>query len=108
LPDSKRLVCRLVPDDRGAPPVERMPPEGPMVQEADGKKAPVWTFQDLLQNPHDEALFDYYFTDQLSLITVDGQTTPVGARGIHEEVDPSPDGQYLLVSTVHRPYSYRV
>jgi dipeptidyl aminopeptidase/acylaminoacyl peptidase len=108
LPDSRGLVCRVVPRDRGAPPAEPASPSGPVVQEADGTKAPVWTIQDLLQNPHDESLFDYYFTDQIALVGVDGQTTPVGSRGVHTQVAPSPDGQYLLVTTVQRPYSYRV
>src|SRR6185436_12460014 len=53
LPDSKRLACRVVPADRGALPPEAGTPDGPIIQESDGKKAPVWTFQDLLQNPRD-------------------------------------------------------
>src|SRR5436305_3343995 len=37
-------------------------------QETSGKAGPSRTFQDMLQNPHDEALFEYYATSQLVLV----------------------------------------
>ena len=39
---------------------------------------------------------------------LDGATQVIGRRGIHSEISLSPDGKYLLVETIHRPYSYLV
>lgn len=109
MPDSRRLLCLLVPEGRGAPPVEPRAPAGPTVQETRGRQAPVRTYQDLLQNTHDEALFEYYMTARPTLVAVDGGTaTAVGAPAIYRSVEPSPDGRYLLVQRLERPWSYLV
>jgi dipeptidyl aminopeptidase/acylaminoacyl peptidase len=102
------LVCRLWPANRGAAPRSSEVPGGVIVQESYGRSAPARTYEYLLQGPTDEALFDYYFTDQIALVALDGRVTPVGQPGIHSRVAPSPDGNYLLVETVQRPYSYQV
>jgi dipeptidyl aminopeptidase/acylaminoacyl peptidase len=102
------LVCRLWPTNRGARPQASEVPAGVIVQESYGRSAPARTYEYLLQSPADEALFDYYFTDQLSLVELDGKITPIGSAGIHASASPSPDGNYLLVETVQRPYSYQV
>ncbi len=107
MPGSRMLLCQNVPADRGAPPVSPPTPPGPIVQESAGPAGPVRTFQDLLQSPHDEALFDYYATAQLALVdTQTGRATPIGPPGIFADADPSPDGTMILVEHVHRPYSY--
>src|SRR5258708_19867592 len=68
MPDGHTLLVQAVPAKRGNPPVESKVPDGPIIQESDGKKAPAATFEDLLQNAHDEDLFDYYTTAQLLLV----------------------------------------
>lgn len=109
MPDSKSLICRLIPAGRGAAPQRSQVPVGPNVQEASGRAGDVPTFQDLLKNPHDEALFDYYATSQLALVNASsGKVTPIGKPAIIGTNDVSPDGKYILVETVHRPYSYQV
>jgi len=35
-----------------------------------GGASPVVTHEDMLQNPHDEDLFEYYATSQLALVDV--------------------------------------
>lgn len=107
-PDSERLACRLVPAGRGAPPERDKIPVGPITQQAEGRAAPNRTYQDLLSSPEDEALFEHYFTSQVVLIGLDGSRTAIGTPGIRSNVDPSPDGRFLLVNTIHRPYSYLV
>lgn len=109
LPDSRRLLVFQVPEDRGNPPEAPAVPAGPNIQETAGKFSRVWTQQDLLRNPCDEALFDYYAGSQI--IEVDatsGMSRKVGAPGIYEAVDPSPDGNRLLIHRIKRPYSYSV
>ncbi|MGI8510864.1 MAG: S9 family peptidase [Gemmatimonadaceae bacterium] len=101
-------LCSMNVADRGAPPPEGVAPTGPIVQESYGRSAPVRTLEYLLKSPHDEALFDYYFTNQLARVTPEGSITPIGKPGVHVRTEPSPDGKWLLVRTVHRPYSYQV
>jgi dipeptidyl aminopeptidase/acylaminoacyl peptidase len=109
LPDSSGLLCRLVPPERGEPPAASTVPVGPRVQESSGKSAPVRTYQDLLSDSHDEALFDYYFASQLAILAVSsGSRNACGPPGLYEEVRLSPNGEYLLVARLKRPYSYLV
>src|SRR6476469_6771303 len=105
MPDGKTLLVQTVPATRGNPPTAPKSPDGPIIQESDGKRGPVRTFEDLLQNSHDEALFDYYATTQLALVK-NGVATPVGKPGIFSRIEPSPDGKHLLVSRIQHPYSY--
>ncbi len=107
--DGEHLLCSFIPDGRGAPPVEPRVPDGPVTQESSGRAAPVRTYQDLLSNPYDVALFEYYFPAQLAIVDVtDGTRTPIGEPGIFASVDPSPSGEYVLVRRVVAPYSYQV
>lgn len=107
LPDNKTLLVRAVPAGRGKPPEKPAAPGGPVVQQSEGRAAPARTFPDLLKDAHDEALFDYYATSQLLAVDVEsGKATPVGEPGLYPAVSPSPDGQYLLVTKLKRPYSY--
>jgi dipeptidyl aminopeptidase/acylaminoacyl peptidase len=107
MPGSQQLLARLVPAGRGKPPARPGTPPGPTIQETSGKPAPVRTYQDLLTSPHDEDLFDYYTTSQLTLVDVaNGRITPVGRPAIFQSSTPAPDGRHLLVVRVHRPYSY--
>ncbi|HWM86790.1 MAG TPA: prolyl oligopeptidase family serine peptidase, partial [Kofleriaceae bacterium] len=79
---------------------------GPVVQQSAGVKSGAPTFQDLLKGPHDEALFEHYLTAQLTRVGLDGSATSIGAPGLHLGATPSPDGRWLLVETLHRPWSY--
>jgi dipeptidyl aminopeptidase/acylaminoacyl peptidase len=107
MPGGQALLIQTVPATRGNPPAEPKTPDGPIIQESDGKRAPVRTYEDLLENPHDEDLFDYYATSQLALVK-NGVATPIGKPAIFARVEPSPDGKHLLVVRIHRPYSYIV
>ncbi|WP_428267641.1 prolyl oligopeptidase family serine peptidase [Haliangium sp.] len=104
---SRSLFCKLVPRDLGAPPEPPKVPPGPVIQYSAGAKAPARTYQDLLKSPHDEALFEHYFTSEVALVSLSGRHLPLGIRGILGRVSPSPDGRRLLVDTVHRPFSYQ-
>jgi dipeptidyl aminopeptidase/acylaminoacyl peptidase len=107
MPDSRALLVHLVPAGRGAPPTELAIPAGPDVQESAGKAAGTGTFEDLLQNAHDEKLYEYYATAQLALVGIaGGQVTPLGKPAIFETTAPAPDGKHLLVARIHRPFSY--
>jgi dipeptidyl aminopeptidase/acylaminoacyl peptidase len=106
-PDSQSLLCQTIPRLRGKPPAPPQVPAGPVVQQNLGKPTPVRTYQDTLENPHDEALFDHYATSQLARVNArTGSVTPLGKPAIFTGYEPSPDGRHLLVVRVERPYSY--
>jgi dipeptidyl aminopeptidase/acylaminoacyl peptidase len=107
MPDGRTLVVQAVPETRGQPPAEARLPDGPIIQESDGKKAPAATYEDLLQDKHDEDLFDYYAASQLTLVdTRSGHLTAIGKPGLYLDIDPSPDGAHVLTVRIHHPYSY--
>jgi dipeptidyl aminopeptidase/acylaminoacyl peptidase len=106
LGDSQSLICKAVPNGRGAPPARSEVPTGPVIQENLGRVTPGPTFEDLLKNPEDEALFDYYATSQVVVVGLDGRIAPVGKPGVIESASASPDGRYALLDERHHPYSY--
>ncbi|MCU1305054.1 MAG: glutamyl peptidase, partial [Candidatus Sulfotelmatobacter sp.] len=109
LGDSRTVLVRLVPSERGAPPAESTVPKGPHILESLGHAGPVPTYEDMLQTPHDEDLFEYYSTAQLAwLDTATGKVTPVAKPAIYQTAQPSPDGRHLMVARIHRPFSYQL
>lgn len=108
LPGDEGLLCKVIPTDRGLPPVASPVPTGPLVQENLGRKAPAITYTNLLQNAQDEALFEYYLTSALEHISLDGKRTPLLSPALIDDATPSPDGKFILLTTLHRPFSYQV
>ncbi len=107
MPDNKTLLVELVKANRGPAPTEATVPTGPHVQESLGGAAPAVTHEDMLQTPHDEDLFVYYATAQLATVdSASGKVTPVGKPGIISAVRISPGGKLLLVTALHKPFSY--
>ena len=109
MPDGRSLLVQLVPEGRGDAPTPPIAPVGPVIQESGGRAAPVRTFQDMLKDPHDAALFEYYSTSQLAVISGEAEKPAIqniGKPAIHIGSDPSPDGQFLLVYSVQKPFSY--
>jgi dipeptidyl aminopeptidase/acylaminoacyl peptidase len=107
MPGSSDLLVQLVPANRGEPPASPVAPSGPVVQESDGKAAPVRTYQDLLQGPHDAALFEHFCTSQLAVVNAKShKVRPLGGPAIVTGSDPSPGGRHVLVSRLDRPFSY--
>ena len=103
------LVCTFVPANRGAEPKSAATPEGPIVQEAlTGRSDRAATYQDLLKSPHDEAIFEHYATSQLARVTLSGAVAEIGKPAIISAASASPDGRWLLVTSLARPFSYTV
>ena len=109
MPDQKALLVKLVPDTLGAPPPKPLVPGGPSIQETGGEQGQSSTYEnrDTLGNTHDEDLFDYYACSQLALVdAASSAITRVGAPGLYDLLENAPDGRHLLVSAIHKPYSY--
>ena len=102
------MLCEFVSPGRGATPTMGVP-TGPNIQEHRGGIAAVRTYQDLLTSAYDESLFDYYATSQLAFVdAASGQRTAVGTPAVFVTAAPSPDGQFILVRRLKRPYSWLV
>lgn len=106
--DTTLLVC-TIPASRGTPPKKPLVPSGPKIQSNEQKTVvQVRTFQDLLKDEYDEDLFEYYATSQLVLVSLDGTVKLFGEPALYTSLDPSPDQKYILLNSVHRPFSFTV
>ncbi len=108
LSDSKTIVYSAILDDRGPAPERPRVATGPSVQESIGQRAAVRTFQDLLSDVHDVALFDYYTTAQLHKTDLEGNAQAIWEPAVIWSFQVSPDGSYIRVTTLQKPYSYIV
>jgi dipeptidyl aminopeptidase/acylaminoacyl peptidase len=106
--DGTAVYVLAVPDGRGAEPGRSATPDGPVVLESRGRTAPARTFQDLLQDVHDERLFDYFFTSRIVRVALDDTIEPIGRTGVISAFSVAPGGAHLLVTELRRPYSYAV
>ncbi|MGA3091570.1 MAG: prolyl oligopeptidase family serine peptidase [Terriglobales bacterium] len=109
MPDQKTLLVKLVPKGMGPPPPPPIVPSGPSIQETEGEKGQSSTYEnrDTLGSKHDEDVFDYYAASQLALVdATTAAIAPVGKPGNYESLGSAPDGQHILVTVIHKPYSY--
>ncbi len=107
LPDNKTLLVFAIKQNRGPEPLPPTVPTGPDVQESLGGGRGVVTHEDMLTSPHDEEDFEYLATSQLMLVdSTTGKATPLGKPAIIRSARPSPDGNYFIVTSVHKPFSY--
>jgi dipeptidyl aminopeptidase/acylaminoacyl peptidase len=84
-------------------------PIEPRIDESVGKKSQMATFQDLLRTAADEDTFEALATTvPLRIDPATGASEQLGPPGLYQYVEDSPDGQYLLVYRLQRPFSFRV
>jgi dipeptidyl aminopeptidase/acylaminoacyl peptidase len=109
LNDGKSLLLKTIPRDWNKEPVQPLLPQSPVISETEGKYSQLRTYQNLLQNPYDEELFDYYFTVQLMKLDVrTGKRELIGEPGILTEIQSSPNHDFFLLCRIRKPYSYLV
>jgi dipeptidyl aminopeptidase/acylaminoacyl peptidase len=84
-------------------------PVEPRTDEAVGKKSRMATYQDLLKTAADEDRFEVLAsTVPLRVDPVTGASEQLGPPGLYQYVEDSPDGRFLLVYRLQRPFSFRV
>lgn len=107
--DSQHLLVRRIPAQRAKLiDSSKNIPTGPIVSTSDGKVSQNRTYQDLLKNPQDEANFDTLTQSELYKVSLNGNATKVKEADIYLRNSFSPDGEYLLLTTIKKPYSYIV
>ena len=83
-------------------------PTGPTVSVNNGKKAQNRTYQDLLKNKTDEHNFEQLALSDLYKVNLAGEMDPWLANDMFRNVSFSPDGEFVMVKTIARPFSYIV
>ena len=105
--DDNTLLYRTIVKPLSAVPPKSSVPKGPTLQENYGKASPRPTFQDMIKNPYDEQLFEFYGTTQL-VKNVNGTETKIGQPSIYTSISVSPDKKYMMLRTIKKPFSYLV
>lgn len=109
LSDNQTLLVRLLPKNRAALIDSKKDlPKGPTVSTSDGSKSQNATFQDLLKNKIDEQNFETLATSELYKVSVTGKIEPFKTAAMYSDESVSPDGNYILITTIQKPFSYVV
>jgi dipeptidyl aminopeptidase/acylaminoacyl peptidase len=107
--DNETLLVKMLPKNRPTLIDSKKDlPTGPTVSTGDGTVSQNRTYQDLLKNPTDEANFDALVTSELYKVSLSGKTELFMPAAIYAGESFSPDGNYLMVTTIQKPYSYIV
>ncbi len=102
------LVKMLSKDKKPLINTETAIPTGPTISVNDGKKAQNRTYQDLLKNKNDEFNFEQLAHSEIAKVNLDGSKEPWLGSAMYRSVTFSPNGDYVLVTTVEKPFSYLV
>ncbi|MFK7786551.1 MAG: prolyl oligopeptidase family serine peptidase [Crocinitomicaceae bacterium] len=107
--DGKSLLVKMVSKDR-KPLIDTKTavPTGPTISVNDGKKAQNRTYQDLLKNENDEHNFEQLASSELFKVSLEGAKEQWLGSNLYTSINFSPDGNYVLVVTVEKPFSYLV
>lgn len=104
-----KLIVSVMPEKR-QPLInkEKELPTGPRISTNDGEKAQNRTYQDLLKDQMDESNFQVLVTSELKLMDVNGNSSDWMPASMYSRINVSPDGKYVLVSLLDKPFSYLV
>ena len=109
LNDNETLLIKLLPKNRPALiDTKKDLPKGPTVSVSDGSVSQNPTFQDLLKNKTDEQNFETLITSDLYKISINGKAEMFKASAMFAGVSVSPDGNYVMITTIQKPFSYVV
>jgi len=109
LANSSEIIIKTLPSDK-QPLIDKTTslPTGPKVSVTTGTEAQNRTYADLLQDKADEFNFTQLARSVLQKVNLNGEITDWLEPAIYGNINVSPDGNYVLVSTIHEPYSYMV
>lgn len=109
LEDSQTILVKMKADQRKELiDTRNAVPTGPTISVADGKKAQNWTYQDLLQNKNDEYNFEQLALSEIHKVSLDGTSEVWMESAMYSNLSFSPDGNYVMVTIVEKPFSYLV
>jgi dipeptidyl aminopeptidase/acylaminoacyl peptidase len=107
--DNTSLLVRTIPANRSALIDSKKDlPTGPIISTADGRVSQNRTYQDLLKNKTDEQNFETLISSELCNVGVDGSKKLFKNTDMYSEQSISPDGNYIMLTTIKKPFSYIV
>ena len=107
--DNEHILVRMLVKNRPALIDEKKDlPTGPIVSSGDGSVSQNRTYQDLLKNPSDEQNFETLVTSELYKISITGKASLFMKADMYSEESISPDGNFIMISTIEKPFSYIV
>ncbi|NJY63326.1 S9 family peptidase [Salinimicrobium sp. CDJ15-81-2] len=107
--DNSAILVKMLPQDRKKLiDTKTSVPTGPTISVSDGKEAQNRTYQDLLQSPNDEYNFEQLARAELVKVNLDGTTAKWLEPKMYSSISFSPDGNYVMVTHIKKPFSYLV
>ena len=107
--DNSSMLVKVLPKDRKElVDTKTAVPAGPTISVSEGKKAQNRTYQDLLKNKNDEFNFEQLALSELVKVNIEGSIEPWLGSDMYTGVSFSPDGNYIMVTTIDKPFSYLV
>lgn len=107
--DNETLFVKMIPKNRPSLIDSKKDlPKGPTVSSGDGSKSQNRTYPDLLKNKTDETNFETLMTSELYKVSLSGKIDFFKAVDLYAGESFSPDGNYLMITTIQKPFSYIV
>jgi dipeptidyl aminopeptidase/acylaminoacyl peptidase len=107
--DNNAMLVKVLPKDRkGLIDAQKAVPKGPTISVSDGAKAQNRTYQDLLKNPNDEQNFEQLAYSEIKKISIGGIQSDFLPAAMYNTVNFSPDGNFVMISHIKKPFSYIV
>ena len=107
--DNETLFVKMIPKNRPSLIDSKKDlPKGPTVSSGDGSKSQNRTYPDLLKNKTDETNFETLMTSELYKVSLSGKIDFFKAVDLYAGESFSPDGNYLMITTMQKPFSYIV
>lgn len=107
--DSENLLVKFLPKNRPALLVAGKDlPTGPIISNSGGVVSKNATYSDLLKNRNDEINFEILANSELHKVTLNGSSSLWKKADMFSGESFSPDGKYLLLTTIQKPFSYVV
>jgi hypothetical protein len=108
--DSKSLLVKMLPGNRSSLINTSLSiPSGPTISVNEmGQKAQNRTYQDLLKDGNDEHNFEVLAQSEIHMIGLDGNSIKWKDAGMYSSMTRSPDGKYIIIGEINRPFSYLV
>lgn len=108
--DNQGLLVKMLPKNRAKLlDAKKDLPTGPIISNTDaGAKSQNRTYPDMLKNKNDELNFENITTSELYKVGLNGDTVLFKPADMYAGQSFSPDGNYIMLTTIQRPFSYIV
>ena len=103
------IIIKVIPDSKqNLIDQNYIVPVGPTISYNEGENAQNRTYQDLLKNKTDEFNFIQLVTSELYMVNLNGISQKWLDAGMYTNLSPSPDGKFIMVNNIKKPFSYIV